>query len=218
MNKISILLADDHTIVRDGLRSLLEAEHDINVVGDASDGSEAVKLALKLVPDIIIMDIAMPRLNGIDATLKISQQNSPTQVIILSMHSTTEHIFRALKAGARGFLLKESAGIEVVKAVRMVCAGHHYLSHKISDNLIQDYISLANISKTGGPLSSLSPREREVLQYVVEGKTNAKIANILSLSVKSVETYRGRFMNKLGISDFPSLIKFAIQHGLTPLE
>ena len=101
MNKISILLADDHTIVRDGLRSLLEAEHDINVVGDASDGSEAVKLALKLVPDIIIMDIAMPRLNGIDATLKISLQNSPTQVIILSMHSTTEHIFRALKAGAR---------------------------------------------------------------------------------------------------------------------
>ena len=115
-------------------------------------------------------------------------------------------------------MLKESAGIEVVKAVRAVHAGHHFLSPKISDSLIEDYINLATISGSGGLLSSLSPREREVLQFVVEGKTNAEIAQILSISVKTVETYRSRFMAKLGINDFPSLIKFAIQHGVTPLE
>ena len=217
MNSITVFLADDHAIVRDGLHYLLDAQSEITVIGDAGDGREAVQLVSSLCPDIVIMDIAMPQLNGIDATLKISQICS-SKVIILSMHSSIEHIFRSLNAGARGFVLKESAGIEVVKAIRAVHAGHHYLSPKIYDSLIEDYVSLAAISGTVGPISSLSPREREVLQLVVEGKTNAEIALILSISVKTVETYRSRFMLKLGINDFPSLIKFAIQHGITPLE
>ena len=217
MNSITVFLADDHAIVRDGLHYLLDAQSDITVIGDAGDGRETVQLVSSLCPDIVIMDITMPQLNGIDATLKISQICS-SKVIILSMHSSIEHIFRSLNAGARGFVLKESAGIEVVKAIRAVHAGHHYLSPKIYDSLIEDYVSLAAISGTVGPISSLSPREREVLQLVVEGKTNAEIALILSISVKTVETYRSRFMLKLGINDFPSLIKFAIQHGITPLE
>jgi DNA-binding NarL/FixJ family response regulator len=217
MSNITVFLADDHAIVRDGLRYLLDAQPDIKVIGDAANGRDAVQLVSELCPDIVIMDIAMPQLNGVDATQKISQV-CPSQVIILSMHSTIDHIFRSLNAGARGFVLKESAGIEVVKAVRAVHAGHHYLSTKISDSLIDDYINLAAISGAGGPLSSLSPRECEVLQLVVEGKTNAEIAQILSISVKTVETYRSRFMVKLGIDDLPSLIKLAIQHGVTPLE
>lgn len=217
MNSITIFLADDHAVVRYGLQYLLDAQPDFQVIGDASDGREAVQQVLELRPDIVIMDIAMPQLNGIDATLKISQKSS-SQVIILSIHSTIEHIFRSLTAGARGFVLKDSAGIEVVNAVRAVHAGHHYFSPKISDSLIEDYINLAAISGAGRPLSSLSPREREVLQFVVEGKTNAEIAHVLSISVKTVETYRSRFMVKLGINDLPSLVKFAIQHGVTPLE
>ena len=217
MSNITVYLADDHAIVRDGLRYLLDAQPDIKVIGDAANGREAVQQVSELCPDIVIMDIAMPQLNGIDATLKISQVCS-SQVIILSMHSTIEHIFRSLNAGARGFVLKESAGIEVVKAVRAVHDGHIYLSPKISDSLIENYVNLASVSGAGGPLSSLSPREREVLQFVVEGKTNAEIAQIISISIKTVETYRSRFMVKLGINDFPSLIKFAIQHGVTPLE
>jgi DNA-binding NarL/FixJ family response regulator len=134
------------------------------------------------------------------------------------MHSTTEHIFRALQAGARGYLLKESAGIEVVKAVRSVHAGHRYLSQKISDTLVDDYVRQRQAAEPKSPLASLSPREREVLQLVVEGKSSIEIADALSLSVKTVETYRSRLMYKLDISDLPGLVKFAIQHGLTPLE
>jgi DNA-binding NarL/FixJ family response regulator len=160
----------------------------------------------------------MPELNGIEAVQGIGEVCSSTQIIILSMHSTTEHIFRALQAGARGYLLKESAGIEVVNAVRAVHAGHRYLSQKISDWLIDDYVRQRQDAEAISPLARLSPREREVLQLVVEGKSSAEIADALSLSVKTVETYRSRLMLKLGISDLPGLVKFAIQHGLTPLE
>jgi len=215
---ITVFLADDHAVVRDGLRVLLEAQPDISVTGDAANGRETVRLVAQLCPDVVIMDIAMPDLNGIEATQQICEVCPSAQVIILSMHSTTEHIFRALQAGARGYLLKESAGIEVVNAVRAVHAGHRYLSPKISDWLIDDYIRQRRAVEGKGPLARLSPREREVLQLVVEGKSNAEIANILSLSLKTVETYRSRLMRKLGISDLPSLVKFAVQHGLTPLE
>jgi RNA polymerase sigma factor (sigma-70 family) len=160
----------------------------------------------------------MPELNGIEAARKLGEVCPSTQVIILSMHSTTEHIFRALQAGARGYLLKESAGIEVEKAVRAVHAGYRYLSQKISDRLIDDYVRQRQDAEVKSPLTRLSPREREVLQLVVEGKSSADIANVLALSVKTVETYRTRLMQKLGIGDLPGLVKFAIQHGLTPLE
>jgi DNA-binding NarL/FixJ family response regulator len=215
---ITVLLADDHTIVRDGLRYLLEAQPDIEVVGDAADGREAVYLVAQLKPDVAIVDITMPELNGIDATLQMRQVCPSTEVIILSMHANTRHVARALQAGAHGYLIKESAGTEVIEAVRAVYAGHRYLSQMISDALIDDYVSQCRIVEHRGSLELLSAREREVLQFVVEGKSSAEIASILNLSPKTVESYRSRLMQKLDISDIPSLVKFAIQQGLTPLE
>lgn len=215
---ISVFLADDHTVVRDGLRSLLEVQPDIIVIGDAANGREAVHQVVQCCPDVVIMDITMPELNGIEAVRKISQACPSARVIILSIHSTTEHIFQALEAGARGYLLKESAGIEVINAVRAVYADHRYLSQKISARLIDDYVRHRQATGAKSPLARLSPREREVLQLVVEGKSSAEIGGILSLSLKTVETYRSRVMDKLGIDNLPGLVKFAIQHGLTSLE
>jgi len=215
---ITVFLADDHAVVRDGLRVLLEAQPDIRVIGDAANGREAVRRVAQLRPDVVVMDIAMPELNGIEAAREIGRVCPSTQVIILSMHSTTEHIFQALQAGARGYLLKESAGIEVVNAVRAVHADHRYLSQKILEGLVDNYVRQRQAAEAKSPLARLSPREREVLQLVVEGKSSAEIADILSLSPKTVEAYRSRLMHKLGISDLPGLVKFAIQHGLTSLE
>lgn len=215
---IRVLLADDHAVVRDGLRFLLEAQGDIVVVGDAADGRLAVRQAQQLQPDVVVMDIAMPELNGIDATQQVRELCPSTHVLILSMHSTAEHIFRALQAGARGYLLKESAGTELVEAVRSVKAGRRYLSEKIVDTVVDDYVDQSQATLGKSPLERLSPREREILQLVVEGKSSAEIGERLFISAKSVETYRSRLMQKLGISDLPSLIKFAIQHGLTTLN
>ena len=215
---ITVFLADDHAVVRDGLRYLLEAQPDLDVVGDAGDGRETVKLVDQRCPDIVIMDIAMPELNGIEATREIGRRCPSAQVIILSMHSTTEHIKRAVKAGARGFLLKESAGVEVVKAVREVHKGECYFSQKISSRLIDSIVRQLCNDEGESQLDKLSPREIEVLQLVVEGKTSSEIADTLSLSPKTIETYRSRLMNKLGIDDITGLVKFAIQHGLTTLE
>lgn len=215
---ITVFLADDHAVVRDGLRYLLNAQSDIEVVGDAANGRQTLQLVKQLCPDVAIMDIAMPGLNGIDATHLICRDCPLTEVIILSMYSTPEHVNRALAAGALGFVLKESAGFEVVNAVRAVHNGHHYLSQKLSDRLIDDYLDQLSNTGQSSPIERLTPREREVLQLVVEGKSSAEIAATLSLSVKTVETYRSRILHKLNISDVPSLVKFAIQHGLTPLD
>jgi DNA-binding NarL/FixJ family response regulator len=215
---IKVFLADDHTVVRDGLRFMLEAQGDITVVGDAADGRQAVNQVQKLKPDVVIMDIAMPELNGIEATQQIRQTCPSTQVVILSVYSNAEHIFRALQAGARGYLLKESAGKEVVSAVRAVCVGRRYLCRKIAETMIDDYVRQRKATLEKSPLERLSLREREVLQLVVEGKSSKEIANILHLSPKSVETYRSRIMQKLNINDIPGLVKFAIQHGITRLE
>jgi len=213
---ISVFLADDHAVVRDGLRSLLEAQQDIRVIGDAADGRDAVRQVLELCPDVVVMDVVMPELNGIDATQQICEGCPSTQVIMLSMYSTSEHIFRALRAGARGYLLKESAGYEVAEAIRAVYAGQRYLSKKITDTVVDGYLRQSEISQVEGPLARLSPREREILQLVVEGKSSAEAANLLCLSPKTIDTYRSRLMEKLGIKDLPGLIKFAVQHGLTP--
>ena len=214
---ITVVLADDHAIVRDGLQLLLDTQQDIEVVGSVSNGREAVQAVEQLRPDVVILDIAMPELNGIEATVQIREIH-PAEVIILSMHSAIEHVSRALKAGARGYLLKESAGVEVVNAVRTVHSGHRYLSQKISDQLIDDYVHQRDLAEAESPLERLSAREREVLQLVVEGKSSAEIAETLFLSPKTVETYRSRLMQKLDIGDVPSLVKFAIQQGITPLE
>jgi DNA-binding NarL/FixJ family response regulator len=205
------MLADDHAVVRDGLRALLEAGNDLQVVGVAGNGREAVAEALRLRPDIVIMDIAMPELDGVEATRRIVERSPETRVLILSMYLSAEHIYRALQAGALGYVLKESAGEEVVDAIRALRAGKRYLSHRITETVIDDYLREGtNVS----PLDSLSLRERDVLQLVVEGRTNAAIAQALSLSPKTVETYRARIMKKLKVRDTVELVKFSMRHGL----
>jgi DNA-binding NarL/FixJ family response regulator len=215
---IAVLLADDHRIVCDGLSRLLDAETDIRAVGQAHEGREAVRLARELDPDVVIMDIHMPGLSGIEATRCITEAGSPAKVIILSMYATVQHIGSALSAGAAGYVLKESAGNEVVEAIRTVYRGGRYISPGIAVSLIDDYLRLLENQGDSHPLDRLSPREREVLRMVVEGKPSAEIASLLGLSPKTVETYRVRLMRKLGIHDLPGLVRFAIQHGLTSLE
>jgi DNA-binding NarL/FixJ family response regulator len=197
------------------LSVLLEAQADMRVVGVAANGREAVKQVLRLRPDVVVMDIAMPELNGIEATSQMREACPEAEVLILSMHSSTEHIFRALQAGARGYLLKDSAGSEVVEAVRAVQLGRRYLSNKIAATVIDDYTAER---RSVSPLESLSHRERQVLQLVAEGKSSVTAGEILSLSPKTIDTYRSRIMHKLDVADMPALIKFAIQHGVTQLD
>lgn len=213
--EIKILIADDHAIIRDGLEMILSTGTGLKVIGTASDGIEAYKVAGELKPDVIVMDIAMPNMNGIEATRRIIKENPSIKIIILSMHSTSEDIFRSLQAGAMSYLLKESAGTEVIEAVHAVMNGRRYLSRKVDDIVIDSYIFERNAGQNRSPLENLSTREREVLQLVAEGKTSIEIAHMLYLSVKTIETYRSRLMQKLGIKDIAGLVKFAIQHGLT---
>ena len=215
---INVLLADDHAVVLDGMKALLEAEKDIFVVAQAANGREAVRKARKHRPDLVIMDISMPELNGIEATKQIIEDLPDIRVIMLSMHASSEHILRSLQAGARGYLLKDSAGQEVVKAVRSVSKGIRYLSQRISETLIEDYINRSEFTIPENPLDQLSGREREILQLVVEGKTSAEISTRLYLSPKTVDTYRSRIIHKLKVKGLPGLIKFAIRHGITSLE
>lgn len=215
---IRVLIADDHAVVRDGLCYLLEAQPDLSVVGDAANGREAVARTIQLKPDVVLMDISMPELNGIDATAQIIQAVPETSVIILSMQGTREQIFRALQAGAQGYVLKDSAGRVVVEAVRAVHGGSRYFSDDIMSTLVTDYMQQRQDEPAKSPLERLSEREREILIFVVEGKSSVEIGEILSLSPKTVETYRSRLMQKLGLKDLPSLVKFAVQHGLTSLD
>jgi DNA-binding NarL/FixJ family response regulator len=215
---ISVFLADDHAVVRDGLRAMLETQHDIRVMGEATNGRDAAREVAQLRPDVVVMDIGMPELNGIEATQQICERCPSVRVVILSMHATKEYIRRALGAGARGYLLKDSAGAEVVQAVRAVHAGRRYLSQRVSEQVLDEYPRPRETAPSDDPLTLLSPREREVLQLVVEGKTSAEIAQLIFLSPKTVETYRSRLMTKLGVADLPGLVKFALQHGVTQLE
>ena len=214
MPTIRILLVDDHEVVRSGLSKFLLVNKDMELVGEASDGAEAIQLAGLHQPDIILMDLFLPGMDGITATREIHQICPGVRIVILSMYATSEHIYQSLRAGARGYLLKESAGAEVMSAVRAVHAGKRYLSQKITETVVDDYTDPKRTVAGKGPLESLSPREREVLQMVVEGKSSAEIADILFISPKTVETYRSRLMQKLAIDDLPTLTKFAFQHGL----
>ncbi len=215
---ITVFLVDDHQVFRDGLRYFLEAQEGISIIGDAANGRDAVKAVKREKPNIVIMDIAMAEMNGIEATEQICKESPSSQVIILSMYSSSEHIYRALNAGARGYLLKESAGSEVIEAIRTVHAVKPYLSRTVSEHLCINYPGTGGNQAIQDPLSLLSHREREVLQLVVEGKTSAETADVLFLSPKTVDTYRARIMQKLNIKDIPSLTKFAIQHGLIALD
>lgn len=215
---ISILLVDDHAVVRDGLRLLLETQSDFQVVGDADNGREAVHQISQHCPNVVILDIAMPDLNGIEALRQIRIACPETRVIILSMHANSSYIIQALQAGANGYLLKAAAGSEVINAIRVVQNGQRYMSQKIIDTVINTYLSQPEILEERDPLTRLSAREREILQLVVEGKSSIEIAHVLAISPNTVDTYRSRLMQKLGISDLPGLVKFAIQRGLISLE
>ena len=179
---------------------------------------ETVRQVIKLFPDIVLMDIGMPELNGIEATRQICEACPSTKVIILSMYSTSQHISRAFKAGARGYILKESAGEDMIKAVRTVNSGKIFLCSEISEIVVGQYLHDKRIGEVDDPLARLTAREREILQLLVEGKSNTKIAELLFLSPKTIETYRSHLMQKLGISDLPTLVKFAIQHGITSIK
>ena len=188
------------------------------MIGDAGNGREAVRQISHLHPDVAILDIAMPELNGIETTRYVGERCPATQVIILSMYETGGHIERALRAGARGYILKSSVGAEVVEAIRTVRAGHRYLSLKVSDLVIDTYLDQTEPETVSDPLNRLTPREQEVLQLVVEGRPSTEIAQTLYLSQTTVDSYRSRLMQKLGIADLPALVKFAIRNGLTPLD
>ncbi|MEZ4867480.1 MAG: response regulator transcription factor [Caldilineaceae bacterium] len=214
---ITVILADDHTVVRNGLRLLLNAQPDIEVMGEAATGREAVQLAAKLQPQIALLDIAMPDLNGIEATRQIGEVAPTTQVIILSMHAGSDYIYHALQAGARGYILKESAAEELIQAIYAVQSGNRFLNSKVTDEIVTHYLGQGATAVQESPLTQLSDREREVLQLVVEGKTSVEVGAILALSPKTVDTYRSRLMQKLNIHDLPTLVKFAIQQGITGL-
>ena len=211
---VGILLVDDHAIVRDGLRMLLEAHADLKVIGAAADGREALNEARRLRPDIVIMDISMPSMNGIEAAQAIVEALPATKILILSQQAGSVHAHRALQAGARGYVLKQAAGTELVAAVRALQAGRRYLSAEINESVLSDFL---NKRPVDNPLERLSARERTILQLVVEGRSNAEAARELNLSVKTVETYRSRLMQKLGLKDLPALVKFAIEHGVTQI-
>ena len=216
--KIRVFLADDQAILRDGLKSLLEGEMDIQVVGMAGNGRDAVRQVSKIRPDIVVMDIAMRELNGIDATRQIVEASPSTHVIILSMHDDLPNVVRALKAGASGYVAKESPGSELVKAIRAVLRGGRHLSAEISERVVEDYILRRGEIKMSDLLSTLSLREREVLEFIVQGRTSKEIGAQLRLSPKTVNTYRYRLMEKLCISDIPGLVRFGIRNGLAPLQ
>ncbi len=215
---IRVLVADDHAIVREGLGIMLGNQPDMEVVGLATNGREAIRMVDQYQPDVAVMDISMPELNGIEAISQMLPRHPNIKVIVLSIHETKPYVYRALKAGAKGYLIKETAGLEVVDAVREVYRGERYLSQRIAD-LLTD-ISFRNVEISGetSPLEQLSPREREILQLVAEGKTSQEIAEIISISPKSVDTYRSRLMHKIGVEDVAGLVKFAIQHGVISLE
>jgi DNA-binding NarL/FixJ family response regulator len=213
---VRILLADDHAIILDGLRSLLEKNPAFRVAGQASDGMTAVRLAAELSPDLVIMDVSMPGLNGIDAARRILEGNPRIKIIALSMHNDGRYIAEALKSGALGYLLKESAFEELSAAIRTVMKGQCFLSAAIAGVVIKDYVR--HLERTGaGVFSVLTPREREVLQSLSEGLSTKEIAARLRVSVKTVETYRGQIMEKLNIHSVAELTKYAIREGITSL-
>ena len=207
---IKVLLADDHTILREGIRALLEDEPSILLIGEAEDGRSAVKMACELQPDVVIMDIAMPLLNGVEATRQIKRHSPETRVLILSMHDNEEYIRQVLAAGAMGYILKDAAARELIQAIKTVYRGEAVLSSAITRLVIEDYLRWGGVQPQDEN-GNLTPREREVLQLIAEGYTNKAIADILCLSIKTVQAHRANLMGKLDLHDRGELIKYAIQ-------
>jgi two-component system response regulator NreC len=211
---IRILIADDHGIVRTGLRLLLERLPDVEVVGEAVDGREAVRKAAELQPDIVVMDIGMPLLNGIDATAQIVRENSRIGVIILSMHTDESYILRALDAGARGYLLKDTADDDMERAIHSVVKGRPYFSPSIAQSLLEDYVRLMRERRVQDSYDLLTEREREVLQLLAEGKSNKEVAAVLDLSPYTVETHRTNLMQKLGLHNTAEIVLYAVRKAI----
>jgi DNA-binding NarL/FixJ family response regulator len=211
---IRVIVADDHHLVRQGIRALLEKADDIEVVGEAAHGQEAVELVKRLAPDVLVMDIAMPRLNGNQALGRVRALGVAPQVVILSMYSDETLVRQALRNGARGYLLKRSVTEELLLAVRAASRGEIYLSPAISRSIVADYLALQKDASAGSLSEQLTPREREVLQLIAEGHTNNAIAQILKLSVKTIEKHRSNLMSKLNVHDLAGLIRVAIKNRL----
>jgi two-component system response regulator NreC len=219
LTKLKVLLVEDHAIVRQGIRSLLEEESDILVVGEAGDGSQALEQAERLSPDIVLMDLSMPGVGGIEATRQIRERFPAMRVIVLSMHESEEYVFRVLQAGASGYVLKRATTTELVLALRAVAAGSTFLSPSISQILIGDFVQRATSRQRDQEVADLlTPRERQVLQFVAQGYSNRQIAEQLHISIKTVETHRGNMMSKLDVHDRASLIRYARESGLITLE
>jgi len=214
MRKTRVLLADDHQLMRSGIRLMLEREGDLSVVGEASDGREAVALVKSLKPDVVVMDIGMSNLNGIEAAQQMTGENPEIAVVMLSMHSDESYVLRALKAGARGYLLKDSAEADLIKAVHVVAGGKSFFSPAVSKVLLDDYVRKLRRSGTEDAYDLLTAREREVLQLIAEGKSNKDIANLLNLSVYTVESHRSNLMEKLNVRGLPELILYAVRKGI----
>ena len=211
---IKVLIADDHQILREGLRAMLDKEHDIKVVGEADDGRMTHRLARELVPDVIIMDVAMPDLNGIEATRQIVNELPRTRVIALSMYADRRFVVNMLKAGAAGYMLKDCTFKDLAKAIRVVMSHKTFLSHEVADIVVKDYLTSTQTAESSA-FQLLSPREREVLQLIAEGRTCTQIADKLHVSVKTVESHRQQLMQKLNLRSVAELTKYAIREGLT---
>ena len=214
MNPIRILLADDHTVMRSGLRLLLERQPGFQVVGEAADGRETVEMSDALKPDVVVLDIAMPNLNGIEAARQIAAKLPGTSIVILSMHSDESYVLRALKAGARAYLLKDSAESDLINAIKAVTEGKAFFSPAISKMLVDDYMRRLQQRGVEDSYELLTTREREILQLLAEGKSNKEVANLLNLSLYTVETHRGNIMQKLNLHSVPELILYAVRKGV----
>ncbi len=214
MSRVRIVLADDHTIMRNGLRLVLERQPDLTIAGEASNGREALEVVDKVVPDLVIMDIAMPLLNGIEAAKRITGEHPKIAVLILSMHSDEAYILKALKAGARGYLLKDSAEADLIQAVRAVHTGKAFFSPAVSKVLADDYLRQVSQRGVEDPYDLLTARERELLQLVAELKPTKDIAAILGVSPHTVDTHRGNLMQKLNVHSIPELILYAVRKGI----
>jgi len=214
MADIKIVLADDHTVMRSGLRLLLERQPNLSVVGEAADGREAVTLAAEHKPDVVVMDIAMPHLNGVEAARQIVNSNPQVAVVILSMHSDESYVIRSLKAGARAYLLKDSAEADLIEAIRAISAGKSFFSPAVRQLLKEDYMRKLDDMGAEDSYELLTTREREVLQLVAEGQSNKEVANLLNLSLYTVETHRTHILQKLNLHSVPELILYAVRKGI----